>query len=234
MPFPQKDYLYVEDMVERWACKPRDLHYCMENGLIEVEVYLASIPSQHFKMRKNAKGKPIKHPIASKILNGFYRLHPDDCRKILRSGQATLRHVYNEDLENTVFEINRDQQFQVKLSHLSVNTNEADRFEKKYNLDQLKQHDLFEHKSEDKFWHSADYHQVRVNEYTFFLGTIQASIIRQLHEGHLQGNPWMHGKVLLGNAGSNSMKLFDLFKKQPHRNKLIRSNRRGLYCLNIQ
>ena len=87
------------------------------------------------------------------------------------------------------------------------------------------------------FHHHAGYRHVRIDGVGFMLTRTQANIVRQLHEAHLQGDdPWRYGPTLLGNARSNSMQLFQVFRRHtdPHWSILIESNGRGWYRLNIR
>ncbi|PQO24005.1 hypothetical protein C2I36_05260 [Rhodobacteraceae bacterium WD3A24] len=83
------------------------------------------------------------------------------------------------------------------------------------------------------FIHSADYQEVRCNGDRYKLGPIQAEVVRALHAAALAGEPWQNGKAILRGAGSKSLRMADVFKSQVNWRRLIRSDRRGGYRLNL-
>jgi hypothetical protein len=52
-----------------------------------------------------------------------------------------------------------------------------------------------------------------------------------LDEAATSSNPWREGKLILGEAGSASTRMADVFKSQPHWRRLIDSDGRGRYRL---
>lgn len=86
---------------------------------------------------------------------------------------------------------------------------------------------------EATFIHSADYLEVRCNGCRFKLGPIQAEVVRALHEAALAGEPWQNGKAIRHGAGSRSLRMADVFKSQKNWRRLIRSDRRGGYRLDL-
>ena len=46
-------------------------------------------------------------------------------------------------------------------------------------------------------------------------------------------DPWQHGRYILEEAGSNLLRMIDLFKSQPQWRSLIESDRRGSYRLRL-
>ena len=84
------------------------------------------------------------------------------------------------------------------------------------------------------FHQRSDYRHVRINGAEFSLTRTQAKVVKLLHEGHLR-EPWQFGQKILGEAGAGSMRMVHVFRshKEPHWSRLIESDRRGYYRLNI-
>lgn len=80
-------------------------------------------------------------------------------------------------------------------------------------------------KQANAFHASADYHHVRCNGHEFRLGAIQAQVVRILYAAARRGEPWQSGKAVLGEAGSRSLKMSDLFKSKTDWPLLIRVER---------
>ena len=78
-----------------------------------------------------------------------------------------------------------------------------------------------------------DYREVRTAGLLFNLGPVQARVVKRLHEAATSPNPWCEGKLILGEAGSSSTRMADVFKSQPHWRRLIDSDGRGRYRLRV-
>ena len=79
-----------------------------------------------------------------------------------------------------------------------------------------------------------DFSEVTLGDRTYTLGPIQAQVVRILYDAATTASPWRHGKLVLAEAGSSCTRMADLFKTQPEWRKLIQSDRRGKYRLNIK
>lgn len=87
----------------------------------------------------------------------------------------------------------------------------------------------------ESFSHSDDYLHIRINDVAFRLGQLQAKAVAGMHEALRSGNPWVNGKRLLEQIGSQSMKLQDIFKTQKGwAEHLIESDGAGGYRLRIE
>jgi len=85
----------------------------------------------------------------------------------------------------------------------------------------------------DAFTHDPTYEHVSYRGREFRFGPIQSKVIRLLHEAARNGTPWVKGKWLLGEAGSQQTKIHDLFKSQPDWTALVESDRKGSYRLRL-
>jgi len=81
-------------------------------------------------------------------------------------------------------------------------------------------------KTDSDFQHLS----VRVD---FTLGPLQAKIVELLNAALLKGKPWQNGKAILEQAGSEQIKMGDVFKTQDNWNVLIESDGKGMYRLRL-
>ena len=88
-------------------------------------------------------------------------------------------------------------------------------------------------KTHRQFEHSADYRHVRFNDRDYHFGDVQAKILEMLHDASRSRNPWVHGKTLIYESGSQAIRLRDIFKHKHDWRNIIISNDRGYYRLNI-
>lgn len=74
--------------------------------------------------------------------------------------------------------------------------------------------------------YSNDYRHITLNGHEYRLGDVQARIIESCQ-------PWIHGKTLIYESGSQALRVHDIFKHQRKWRELIKSDDRGYYRLNI-
>lgn len=68
-------------------------------------------------------------------------------------------------------------------------------------------------------------------EYKF--GDMAAKIIKLLWDAKESGNPWVYGKILLASVNSGSQRIQSVFNHNPNWKKVILSDGKGKYRLNI-
>ncbi len=81
------------------------------------------------------------------------------------------------------------------------------------------------------FVHATDYRRVRLGDLEFVFGDLQAQVVRRLREAARSSEPWLFGKAVLHEIGSESANIGMLFKRQRNWKSLIESDRRGRYRL---
>jgi hypothetical protein len=80
---------------------------------------------------------------------------------------------------------------------------------------------------------ASDWRAFQFGDVRFEFGTHQAKVVQLLFDARVHGKPWVSGKILKHKVGFISARLVDLFKSKPHWRRLILSDRRGNYCLNL-
>lgn len=81
--------------------------------------------------------------------------------------------------------------------------------------------------------HTPDYREVWFRGECFMFGSLQAEVVRMLHEASKTGKPWVSGKSILAGVGSKDreFKIANLFRKHKSWKRLVLSNGRGDYRL---
>lgn len=79
----------------------------------------------------------------------------------------------------------------------------------------------------------SDWKCFKFGDIAFRLGDHQAQVAKMLFEAQARNQPWVSGKTLKHEVGFESQRLLDLFKSQKHWRKLILSDGRGKYRLNL-
>ncbi|MCP4393004.1 MAG: hypothetical protein GY804_01860 [Alphaproteobacteria bacterium] len=165
---------------------------------------------------------------------GTFPLLSDDCRKIFRRGKTFITDFRCGDT-NTYCRVCKENGLKIIRDDLIVTCQEKIRFEKTLNVHGAPE--IKELKIIDDiptiFHHENNYHHVKLDNIDFSFGMIQANVIKILHAASKTEYPWVHCKILLNEAGSTSSRIRDLFKAKKGWQKLIVSDKKGNYRLNL-
>lgn len=233
MVFPAKKYDRLSSMGKRWALSQEDIYYAIENGMLRVCVYMPMRYMERCTVREN---KIVFENHECK--QGFIAIRPEDFFRLTSTGRAKLRIFNSITIEGQVLRLAYEPpqpDLAVHIHDLVVLSEDREKFEALYQIVPMQDEEC--EKGCDcpnsDFTATGDYRHVTMNGEEFQLGAVQATIIQQLHDASVSTNPWVYGKTLLHNANSRTMRLRELFKGKNEWNKLIASDGRGYYRLNI-
>jgi hypothetical protein len=220
-----KDYFTLEEVLELWQMPRRDAVYLAENGKLRLSVRVFHLRCEVGSFEEDPDCGRFRIPNQYKSICGVLDLEERDVHALFRDGSAAVSSFHAAADE--YLEIHEDSEpLLVKETDLLVRHAERRRIEAL----------LFPRHSEaapvaDSFSHSPDYRDISINGLSFTLGPIQAQVVKILHKHPREKSGWCFGKIVLEKAGSNSVRMADVFKSQPHWRKLIESDRRGNYRL---
>ena len=223
----EKDYYALEEVEERWQLPRRDLAYLAENGLLKVSVRLYGVRIERGSHEETDDGRWFSIPEEQTWFQGLQDLRPHDVYKLFHEGEIEVQHFDAPDAEYCHV-LHPDEGIVVKREELVVRREERDRAEAKHGLGGTPR------TTESVFSQRNDFSEVTLGDRTYTLGPIQAQVVRILYDAATTASPWRHGKLVLAEAGSSCTRMADLFKTQPDWRKLIQSDRRGKYRLNIK
>lgn len=222
-----KDYFALEEMEERWGIPRRDLVYLAENGLLKVSVRLYGVRLEVGSYEQTADGEWFSIPGEQIWFQGLQDLRPQDVYRLFHEGAVRVQHFDARADQYCHVRTPKDG-ILVKKEELVLRREERDRAETKHGLGGTPR------ATGAGFGQSNDFSEVTLAGRTFTFGPIQAQVVRILYDAATTASPWRHGKLVLGEAGSSCTRMADLFKTQPEWRKLIQSDRRGKYRLNIE
>lgn len=223
----EKEYFELEELEERWRLPRRDLAYLAENGLLRVSVRLYGVRIDRGSYEEADNGKWFRIPEEQAWFQGLQDLRPHDVYKLLHQGEVRVQHF---DAPEAAYchVVQPDEGVVVKRDELVVRREERDRAEANHGLGDTPR------SSTRGFSQRNDFNEVTLGDRLYTLGPIQGRVVQILFESATAGFPWRHGKAVLAEAGSSCTRMADLFKAQPDWRKLIQSDRRGRYRLNIK
>ena len=224
MSLIEKAYFTLEELEERWQLPHRDLVYLAENGLLRLSVRLFGVQMEFGVYEESADGEWFPVPQERSQLTGFQDLLERDVFRLFRQDQVDVARFHAPEQEYRDL-IEPTQTVAIGREDLLVRREERDRVEAK--------HELVRKGSAPSLNQSNDYRQVRTAGLMFNLGPVQARVVKRLHQAATSSDPWCEGKFILGEAGSSSTRMADVFKSQPHWRRLIDSDGRGRYRLRL-
>ncbi len=231
MAFPAKEYYRLKTLRKQWGLSQDDMFYAVENGILRACIWL---PLRYVERIVLSERKFVCECHEHK--EGFVGVRPEDCRRICSTGRAKLRiftSVYRDDQILRLAYEPPQPAICVRMNDLVVLKSDRDKFEKSYDIEEDNVHHLQPERSDPAFAASDDYRYVRAEGKEYHLGDVQARVIEQLYDASQSHQPWVHGKTLIYESGSQAIRLRDLFKNRRTWRGLIISNERGYYRLNV-
>ena len=242
MPFPDRHYFSLYSLAGRWGVEKDDIRYFVEHGQLATCCWLDMREVMRYQPQRKRSSVTCEYD----SFEGYVGLSSRDCRKVFRCGKYKITHFI--DLDNSAFEISITPQSQdaiISVEDIVVYKEERNRFEKQNRL-HISKHPIIPCKATmlgRLDINASNGATIAANglfinrckqEYYFKgrllrLGPIQSNIIEHLALAHATKTPWVHGKTLLYNAGSQAVRMRDVFKTQVKWRELVQSNKRGHY-----
>jgi hypothetical protein len=231
MVFHDKAYDRLHNLWRRWSISQEDVYYAVENDLLRVAVWM---PLRLMERGTIRKGKFIFEQHEPK--EGFIGVRPVDFRRLCSTGRAKLRIFRSIDDEAHILRLAYEPPqpaIMVRISDLVVLQKDRVKFEAKYDLPKSAPTPSKQKPTPNGFRFSNDYRHVVLNGHEYHLGDVQARIVELLHDAARSRHPWVHGKTLIYESGSQALRMRDIFKHKRDWRNLITSNDRGYYRLNV-
>ena len=206
------------------------------HGQLKAHVWLPIMVVEEMKRQKIEN--QILYCRTEKTYEGYVLVYPKDVRNIMRSSRAAIRIFpgKHEDEEIIIRHGSPDYWFKrndivildESLSHLKLKQNRGDiRVTAMARLADI----IPDLQRKARPAHDPNFNNVVFNGQEFAFGLVQADILKQLYKAASAGDPKVHFKRLFVEAGSQSMRMRDVFKSQPDWKELICHDSRGYYWL---
>jgi len=216
----------VEELLERWEMSRRDFGYLIENGHLRLSIRLFGVFIERGDYVQDPETAPHMVATDRRRCSGLFDLIERDVHALLQAGEVQVEY-FDEDGHGYCRLSEPSKPALVRPEDLLVRNAERLRAEKWMQAAACEKAP----QGPQALSQDNDYQAVSYNGLTYQFGPIQAGIVAILHRAAQDGGSWCTGKSLLAQAGSNSPRMADVFKSQPHWRKLIRSDRRGRYRL---
>ena len=139
MPFPIKNYFYLNEVSNRWHRSVKDVEYCIENGLIPVYIKVYSV-----KLSTKEQA-----PRNSSIFSGCKCISPDDCHFLFRHHKQAISKFISDDGQTEEFLI-QPQKIIIKRIDLMIFLKDLQCFEKTHQLSYEEELPLFDNNKQSE------------------------------------------------------------------------------------
>jgi len=223
----EKEYFSLEEIENQWGIPHRDLVYLAENGLLKVSVRLYGVHLENGSIEEDDDGQWFSVPEERVWFDGLQDLRKHDVYRLFHEGELQI-DSFDGPYQGYTSVLHPEGGVSIKRDELVVRREERDRAASKHGLGGVAR------STANHFEQRNNFAEVTLGDTTYTLGPIQAQVVRILYEAATTEFPWLHGQRVLADAGSKCTRISDLFKRQPEWRKLIQSDKRGKYRLNIK
>lgn len=208
-------FLDIESLAQRWKC-----------GIAIIQA-LAETDKLKFCLRPAA----LEVALATTTTEKYYSM-------VQRLATVYLDHRYvylmfkNKDHKIEIARIGHYDMKEILTSPLRV-----DFFDLVIPIEQIEEFE-FVHRTVQR---CADDFELLSDDFTCFrwqgqeykFGEMQAKVIKRLWQAREDGKPWMYGKYILKDIGSNAERIKNIFSHNKYWHRIIQADRTGKYKLNL-
>ena len=226
----KKEYLTVREVATFWRVPLEDIRYLGEEG--QLEICIRKIPIkvaiESFLLKEPYSKMPSSKKDIIKLVKDPQPLHPTDIYLLFANKDIKIK--LSRLKTNSIMQLNKiqSQDIMVGFEDMIITASERKRFEfEKTNKI------ISESLVEPLVLKSSDFMHFELYSEEFHFGQMQASVIKELYDKYYAGDPWVHGKILLRKAESESFRIGSLFKKHVNWRKAVISDGNGYYRINL-
>ena len=228
---PERVFYSLKDIESLWGVSLSEIMQWILYGDLNACVWLPLTVvykvTEEFDEGRIIQTKELCHK------EGFINVHSHNCRNLFRHEQTELRAFCDAHGEGNYLLPDEGLSFFIKTSELVILEEERKRFERDYTgLGEMKRPRSIGLRDIDLLNpFDPSFKTVRYEGSEYQFGDIQAAVLQKLYEASQRGELWINGKRLLAQAGSQSLNVSNVFKRNRIWRKLITSDGRGRYRL---
>jgi hypothetical protein len=223
MGLPQRQHFPIDEVAAAWGASPSILlAYGIEEKLA------ICVLAFNWRVQICEQAAVADEPavwLGATTIRGPHALFPEDLWSVNSRAVTRITKVRSAgswyEFESGHIEVTR--------GDLVITAEERSRFEREHSVSGSPA----DTDAVQPFTHSRDYRDVSINGHTLRLSPLRAEVVRELHAAWQAGSAWIDGETLLLRAGSKGSRLVDVFAPVPDWRRLIISDRRGRWRLNL-
>ena len=226
MLLPELEYYSLKQLAEHWETSTERISHYIETAKLRCVYYLDHSMVEFGKLKLSQTGCELFEPLSMGWYRGWVTIPSRDARLLFRCGKIHSNQFIS--LEDNLYHLRLMDGACAKIHRedVVVLVTDIEAFESYYLKATQKQSDESLLMTVEN-----DFQILRLADRRIQLGAIQSRIMKQLYEASLTDNPWVYGKELLYQAGSQTMQLKNIFRRKPQWRDWIESDARGYYRL---
>ncbi len=231
----ERIYYSFSEIISRYAISKTGLDNCILHGTLAVHVWIP--PISVFKLAETVIDNRVLISRTESHWEGYTAIYAADYRKILHKGSAYIREFPAHDaFESIALKCGADD-IEVNYDDLVILAKGKEQLEEYLGLNANGECTVeiigkaMGPQAPRPSACDVGFRHIKFKGFDFSLGSVQSSVVKQLHKAATAGDPWQNGKKLLQEAGSETFALKDVFTRQPNWRELIMSDSRGMYRL---
>lgn len=233
---PERVFYTRNELQNIWELSESDVTQYLMHGYLAAHIWLPMMSI--YEVAEEIDGARIILTKSLKHWEGYTPLYTHQCRTLFKTGKVYLREFMCEESHKKLILPESVNSIRVCIDDVVILYAERKRFESEHNFMSLSNcrvkivgRAMGAQRLKNYSYFEQGFRKVHHEGIDFRFGAIQASVLEQLYDHALEGDPWQNGKQLLEKAGSQSFTMQNVFKSNPHWRKLIESDERGAYRL---
>ena len=199
---PQRVYYSLPDLESLWSVSASEIKEWLVHRQLVACVWLPLMLFHEEREREEGACVVLTRELVHH--GGYTRLNSHRCRALFSKGELCLREFPNEAGDGRLMLPDEADCYSFTLSELVVLDEERERFESLHGLRVPKNGEF-----------DPSFKILRHEGKSYSFGDMQAQIVRLLYEAAENGEAWQHGKRILGEVGSQSYTLSNVFRGHP-------------------
>lgn len=147
--------------------------------------------------------------------------------------RESIKVYFFRDRNNNYLKVAGNKEAYLYRKDLVIDAEDVKFFEKVYGINKLIRQQQEESFSREVIHINKDYSVVTTRDEDYHFPHVQANVVRLLVEAFEAGDPWVYSKSLLLEAGSETDRIHNLFKRQIAWKRLFKTNGKGKCRLDV-
>ena len=135
MSLPDKDYFYLQELIDRWRITGADLRYFAEHGMLEMQTWLDETMVMISRKARTLEGVVVPVQAGVGTYKGYAVVEPDELRKIFSSSPQPIVLFRNPHTDEAIKIHRNHKKPLIGIEDLVVVKTERDAFETKHGID---------------------------------------------------------------------------------------------------
>ena len=132
MALPEKNYFYLQEVIQRWKISEMDLRYYAENDLIKIEAWLPDVIAKIYTNKRTEDGELAKIYTGVRNYKGYAIIDPSEIRKAFSKIPQFIEWFKNPRNNEDIKLMGLPEKITLQTDDFIILKSEIERFETKH------------------------------------------------------------------------------------------------------